>query len=155
MAVTRATWLALLLLPGLLLAGCGMMPSRSRGRAAIVPQPRPAGPVESGVRTLSLRYALPELKAEPALMSWTNIEIEDVQPDGTRRPCIVWSVTRGRNAEGLWTSISFMFPPDSRKIVARLILRIDSESFPLNAIFTREDPTHWRVDYGIDVPKGK
>ncbi len=145
-ATTRLACITAALAAALAVGGCqyfdfgGSSPSRSAG-----PVPRATGQTEQGVRTLTLTWTLPKRDAPPALMSWEHIEFRD---DAGR----VWAARNvhwGRGADGDWTAISFIYPPAAQKITATMTLRIDGQAWPLTAILTRIDPTHWRTDYNV------
>lgn len=133
----------------LLLGGCG--PFSSRSQAIPLPDANITDTGEAGVHSLTLKYALPKTDGEPVIVAWQRITIEDEQG----RFCPVRSINYGKGDSGYWTSITFMFPPDARRIGASLVLRVDARDYPLDALLTRIAPTQWQIDYGVKLPPPK
>lgn len=117
--------------------------------AAGAPQPKAESATETGSSTVSLQYALPGRSVPPTTISWTQIDITDE----AGRPCGAPNIHLGRSSEGYWTSISFSYSPEAKKLYARLVLTLDETDYPLHAVLTRVDGRRWRVDYGIIPPR--
>lgn len=153
----HATILTLLALSALS-AGCTLFyrPLKMEGASAAGGTGAPTPPrtrngtiTEYGVRSLRLEYSLPGRGVAPVLKSWEQIKIVDE----ANMPCPVQNIQWGKtNDNTYWTSVSFSVPPEARRIVASFVLSLDNQNYPLSAILTRLDATHWRVDYGITPP---
>jgi hypothetical protein len=127
--------------------GCGLFDGNKADQPT-GPVPVSLGPTEPGVRTLTLRWNLPEVTEPPRIATVERIEIED--SDG--RVCPVRAVAWGMGAQGHWVSIRFMFPPDAQRIHFKVRWRTDERTHPLTAILTRVNPQEWRADYGMAPP---